>query len=540
MYSSPLALDPNPIVSLTMEADIIDGGGKGGLGILKTDQFYGAARLGLSYHMFSPIYPKKSRQKLVQNGSKKEVVAETVDSEFQGSLKERLDSFTVDTRWYPFNAEIYLHKVSTDRAKSYLVKLGSTGKTNRWLDEMEVYNHKDKGQEVFASYAFSKAAAKFLKKNNIKPKVLELNESDVALAIPAFKEEGLETRIVSVSHTPEKCGHKSYYRGTCELLLPEESMPLLKCGEENFFSTPLINFGKVMAHNSDKVACVSKTHADFTKNRIYPQYAGKTVGITNGIDTSWLSQHIQVLYDSYIPGWRLNPKHLEEKIDNVPDDKFIEALKLNRKDSYEALMKLEAENRVISNFDTVQNKPSPEKPTIKFIKRFVDYKNGDQVLKRVNSFPDATFVFSGPPVEMWGRNLLGNLEKTIETSNTPIAYVLNNNREKARKMVLDGIWINIPQPFRESSGTSFMKAGINGIPLVTTYEGSIRDIKVDDGTNAFIVKSDVSNLDEKIEEAIGAWKDNLVSGHAAKQTASSFSYYLMPRMIIDYESMLYD
>ncbi|MFH1229828.1 MAG: hypothetical protein V1678_05410 [Candidatus Aenigmatarchaeota archaeon] len=525
-------LDSDPIISLSIEADTVDGGGKGGLGILMKDKIDGSARLGRPYHLFSMIYPKKSRQKIEGNN----MITEVVDSEYESSLRERAEfSSVIDTKWYPFKTEVYSNKLNTDKAKNYLVKLSSTEGINKWLDSMEVYNHKDKGQELFVSYALAKTTARFLKEKNITPRVVELNESDTAVAIPVFKEERLKAKIVGVSHTPEKWGHKSYLVEDCKMLFNNEAMKMLRWGEDDSCGEKKINFGKILAHYSDKIACVSKSHEIYTKENIYPEYAEKTVGITNGIDISWVSPHLRELYDEYVPGWSVNPKLLEEGLENnVPKDKFLEALRLNRKESREAIEDWKANCRLYSNFEKMKDQPE-----IIFSKRFVPYKNPDKVLGLVNSFPDATFIFAGPPIGPWGDHMLQEIKKTIDNSKSDVAYVINYNREKSRKMVLDGIWVNIPDDNKESSGTSFMKVGMNGNEVATKICGSVGDIKIEDGVNAFIIKDDLSNMSQKLNEAISVYKDNEKSGYAAMKTAASFSYFLMPRMLDDYERNLY-
>jgi glucan phosphorylase len=514
-----------------MEADTVDGGGKGGLGILMTDKFLGAARLGHSYQLFSVIYPKKSRQKIEENN----IITEVVDSEYQSSLKEKVFSSVIDTKWYPFKTEVYSNKLNTDKAKNYLVKLSSTEDINKWLDGMEVYNHRDMGQELFVSYALAKTTARFLKEKNITPRAIELNESDTAVAIPVFKEEKLKTKLVGVSHTPEKWGHKCYPVEDCKMLFNNEAMKMLRWGEEDSCGQKKINFGRVLAHYSDKIACVSKSHEAFSKENIYPEYAEKTVGITNGIDIGWISPRLRELYDEHVPGWSVNPKLLEEGIENnVPKEMFLEALRLNKRESNDAIESWKAESRIISNFDKV-----PDKPKIIFAKRFVPYKNVDKVLGLVNSYQDAAFFFAGPPIGPWGNYIVNEIKRTMDNSKTPVAYIINYNREKSRKMVLDGIWMNIPDDNKESSATAFMKVGNNGRQVATKICGSVGDIKIEDGVNAFIIKDDLSNMSQKLDEAISVGKDNEKSGYAAMKTAASFSHFLMPRMLDDYEKNLY-
>ncbi|MEM3014353.1 MAG: glycogen/starch/alpha-glucan phosphorylase [Candidatus Bathyarchaeia archaeon] len=519
-------MEESTVVYVTLETDLIDGGGIGGLGILTSDVFHEARRRNSPFYLFSPLYPVKLHQK-INNGS---VEMERIKIN-HNSLK-KIDSFRLDTKWYPVEVSVYLHELSIENTRSYFIEMAPT-EGNGWLKELELYNEKDEGQQVFVRYTFARSIARFLRRNSILPKLYHLNESDTAFLILAVDEEDMKGRFIGNTHTPQLHGHKRFRKETCECLIEDKSLEKLKVGEEEYGDIKFINFGRILAYYSEKLCCVSELHEKVTKECLYPEFKEKITSVTNGISLDWISPHLQNLFNQYIIGWE-NNSDLLKNLDVIPDSKLLEAHHLNKRELSEQFLEWKRKQEVISNFDEI----NIDNTIFTCAKRLTEYKRLDHFLKLIDLFPEATFVFAGRPIREWGDKFLKSLIDTIKNSETSIAYVLNHDREKARYMVAGSdVGVNIPVSTSEASGTSWMKTIVNGNILVSTPSGSVPEV-ITDGKNGLIVHDDLSNLREKLEEAV-SFARNGEYAEWIRNSISSSCFVLAPRMFDDYISKLY-
>jgi starch phosphorylase len=344
-------------------------------------------------------------------------------------------------------------------------------------------------------------------------------------------EDGVNSRIIGHTHTPLPAGHKKYRKDVCECLIEDKSLKKLKVGEDGEF----INFGKILAHYSEILCCVSKKHEMVTKKYIYPEFKEKTIYVTNGVYLDWASSHLSEL----IQRLKEEPKLLDVDANpSKPENKLLELHDLSKNNLSKEFTKWKKSSEVISNFDEINSNNF----IFTYAKRLIGYKRADKLLKYVDLFDsdEITFIFAGRPIGDWGNNFLKDLIHTIKNSKKQVAYVLNYNREKARVLVQGSdVWINIPVSDSEACGTSFEKAILNGNILVSTPSGGVPEIIVD-GKNGLIVEDDLSNLDKKLKEAVNILKDRERHARWIKDTISSSYFVTTHRMFDDYISKLYN
>jgi starch phosphorylase len=121
--------------------------------------------------------------------------------------------------------------------------------------------------------------------------------------------------------------------------------------------------------------------------------------------------------------------------------------------------------------------------TIGFARRATPYKRGDLIftdierLKRIASnVGPFQMVFAGKahPKDEGGKELIRRIihAKGQLKSNIKIAYLENYDMELG-KIIISGVdlWLNTPQPPMEASGTSGMKAALNGVPSLSVLDG---------------------------------------------------------------------
>jgi starch phosphorylase len=161
--------------------------------------------------------------------------------------------------------------------------------------------------------------------------------------------------------------------------------------------------------------------------------------------------------------------------------------------------------------------------TIGFARRAAAYKRADLVFFDTPRLADIAknrgglqIVFSGKahPKDQPGKELINRIVSTAREvgDHLKIVYLENYNMDLA-KMLITGVdlWLNTPRKPREASGTSGMKAAVNGIPSLSILDGwwiegciegmtgwaidSIEDTESDD-------EKDANALYDKLDEVI--------------------------------------
>ncbi len=525
---------PNPVVDVSMGTDLVDGGVAGGLEILKTDYFNEMKRRNFPYDLFFPIYPQKNRQ--VIDGAR--IRTEPVDVNNSYVKRNPVgESFEVGGKWYSAMITVYEHPLSTETTKAYAVEISPTEK-NRWLQKLRLYCEEDEGQQLFLRYAFVKGIAKFLEREKIQPSAYQLNESDTALL--AATTNGV--KVIDNTHTPLGHGHKQFSKHNCHNLIDDQSyLDFLQAGSVD----GCYNWGLALAAKSDKIVCVSDFHAEVTKNRLYPQFQDKTVSVTNAIDPNWFSPHLRMLFDMYIEGWR-SDSNLLEHAEKLPTNGLMIARDFAKSDLAAQFDEWYRNGEVVANFSKLEL----GREILTYEKRLTSYKRPREFLESSRNFPRAITIIAGKPSDTWGEEFLNGREengKVVEEglvreilrSERPMAYILNLNRDKARYLTAaSDVWVNIPRSEDEASGTSFMKPEQS--VLVSTPAGSARKVVVD-GRNGLRVADDLSNLNEKVEEALRIVENK--NGELAewnRRVIASSPYILTPRMADDFISGLYN
>jgi glycogen phosphorylase len=150
--------------------------------------------------------------------------------------------------------------------------------------------------------------------------------------------------------------------------------------------------------------------------------------------------------------------------------------------------------------------------TIGFARRFATYKRADLMfqdpdrLQRllVNPWRPVQLVFSGKahPADEPGKQIL---QRVYQYSREPrfegrIAFLEDYDMHLAHCLVQGvDLWLNVPRPPLEACGTSGMKAGLNGVPQLSTLDGWWAEGY--DGRNGWVIPSDPSDPGSDAAEA---------------------------------------
>ncbi|MEF9437526.1 MAG: alpha-glucan family phosphorylase, partial [Candidatus Mariimomonas ferrooxydans] len=244
---------------------------------------------------------------------------------------------------------------------------------------------------------------------------------------------------------------------------------------------------------------VSKLHGQVTRemwSSIWPGIPSDEVpivSITNGIHTKgWVSDEVNMLYDRYLgPGWAEhdleNP--VWENVDQIPDEELWRTHQICKERLIAFSRKrLKAQIQRRGTYHTELNWAEevldPMALTIGFAKRFAGYKRGNLILKDpkrllrilTNKERPVQFIFSGKahPRDAEGKEIIRQIIHFAGQYEVRrhIVFLEDYNINIARFLVQGiDVWLNNPRRPLEASGTSGMKAAVNGAINMSTLDG---------------------------------------------------------------------
>ncbi len=337
----------------------------------------------------------------------------------------------------------------------------------------------------------------------------KLKHSEITQATDKQIESAAKTvakKLVYTIHTPVKAGHdrfnKSVYAGishqSCRHILE-----LLAHDEEAPHS---YNFTTLAMRVNRGANSVSRLHRDVTHKQ-FPEFADKITAITNGVHhLTWISDARAELFDSFqeLNDWRNNPGVLKNAEKLKGDSRFrTYFLRAWEQDSatlydYVNAMLLQHRNQMTSTWIDPPNfysniidnntKLHHKTFTVGFARRFSTYKRADLIFDNLetlckiatdNNWP-INFLFAGKahPADEPGKSvikLILDYQKDLhEQSNglLNLIFIPNYDMHIAKLMVAGvHIWLNNPKRPLEASGTSGMKAALNGVPNLSIMDG---------------------------------------------------------------------
>jgi starch phosphorylase len=270
---------------------------------------------------------------------------------------------------------------------------------------------------------------------------------------------------VFTTHTPVASGHDQFPLDLAERVL---GRPEIKRMSEIFTCDGVLNMTFLALNLSHYVNGVAKRHQEVSQHMFgrYPIDA-----ITNGIHVAtWATPAFQALFDRAIPGWREDNASLRY------------ALKIPRHSVQTA--HLEAKRTLLDRVrhDSGQTM-SEEVFTIGFGRRATPYKRAGLLLRDAERLSRLArevgpiqIVYAGKahPRDEAGKDMIREIVATLAHlgENVRGVYLADYDMDLA-KLMISGVdlWLNTPEPPLEASGTSGMKAAVNGVPSLSTLDG---------------------------------------------------------------------
>jgi len=271
----------------------------------------------------------------------------------------------------------------------------------------------------------------------------------------------VQEKCVFTTHTPVAAGHDVFYQDTVDQVLTDK----LHLLEETGFREEL-NTTRLALEYSGVNNAVSKKHEEVSK-KMFPSHSLE--GITNGIHPStWAQEELKKLYNRKIPGWKEEPESLT-RVEAISDKEIWNA---------HSKAKTELVNKIN---EKKQTGFQSDKFTIGFARRATGYKRATLLFRDIEKLDEISsnhpiqIVIAGiaHPDDHQGKEIIKQINSYKNVlENVEVVYLENYNMEIAKRLISGtDIWLNTPKRGKEASGTSGMKAALNGTPQLSILDG---------------------------------------------------------------------
>ena len=278
--------------------------------------------------------------------------------------------------------------------------------------------------------------------------------------------DGIRRMCIFTTHTPVPAGHDQFPKPLVRQLLGDEWMSLLE--QTQALHDDALNMTYLALRFSGYVNGVAMRHGEVSRG-MFPNYA--ISAITNGVHAmTWTSPAFRELFDHYIPGWRTDNNYLRYAI-SIP----LEDIRVAHATTKESLF-AEIRHRTSVSLD-------PKVFTIGFARRASTYKRADLLfqdrerLKRIaRDVGPIQLVYAGKahPRDDGGKKIIRQVFEGASSLSEVIRTVYVENYDMSwGRLITSGvdIWLNTPMRPQEASGTSGMKAALNGVPSFSVIDG---------------------------------------------------------------------
>ncbi|MEW5890045.1 MAG: alpha-glucan family phosphorylase [Pseudomonadota bacterium] len=519
----------------------------GGLGILAGDHLKAASDLGLPFVGVGLLYRQGYFLQTIDSEGNQHAIYN--DSDF--------DDLPIEPVRRDDGAELRVPVELLDRKLQVKVWRARVGHVSLYLLDTDVEENSphdrgighrlyggDRTTRIEQEIVLGVGGVRALREMGLNPTVWHINEGHAAFLVLermrllagqqgldfAAALEAVAANTVFTTHTPVPAGHdhfgedmvRRYFEQFCRDLRvsPEELLALGRApGSHDFNMTVLAVRGSRFQNG------VSRIHGDVSArilNTLWPQIEAEenpVTYVTNGVHIpTFLSNEWNDLFDRYLgPGWsgRLTDRSCWEAVHAIPDNQFwsvhqslkMQMLHLVR----HRISQQHARNHGSeAHLDRLLKWADPANPnvlTIGFARRFATYKRAAMLfenpdwLREILNDPKrpVLFIFAGKahPADEPGKALI---RRVAEVARMPefegkILLVEGYDLRLARRLVSGvDVWLSNPVFPLEASGTSGMKAAINGVINLSVLDGWWGEGY--DGRNGWAIKPASDTLEE--------------------------------------------
>jgi starch phosphorylase len=508
----------------------------GGLGALAGDLLKEASDQALPMVAVGLLYRKGYfRQRIDGGGWQHEYWIDTDPQRLPAARVSGADGtpLTIEIPIYDTPVLAYVWRVDVGRVPLFLLDtdISRNGPLERWITG-RLYEA-DPTTRLAQYVLLGVGGMRALRALGIEPGLIHLNEGHAALAPLAFAAangdaeapagaprslEEARLRTVFTTHTPVPAGNDSYpadevlaaIRGLLgEMPVSEAELIALGRSHPENAGEP---FGVTQAalHLSGSAGGVSRRHGEVSRAMWSPLWPDRSVEevpirhVTNGVHVpTWIGPAMRELLDRYLgPEWtaRASDPQTWAAIDRIPAQELWQARQRQRAEMVEFVRRRSTQDRLLRGdlrayVDAAARGFDPSVLTIGFARRVATYKR----LELLTRDPELTLallsgerpvqvVLAGKahPRDEEAKHSLRNLfgMKAAQVVGERVVY-LDDYDLATGAMLVRGcdVWLNLPRPPLEASGTSGMKAAFNGGLQVSVLDGWWAEAY--DGTNGW-------------------------------------------------------
>ena len=492
----------------------------GGLGVLAGDTMRSAADLGLGLCAVTLVHRKGYFEQHLSDQGVQTAVDQPWTLEKMLTLEKAVVEVTIEGRPVMIRAWRYdLEGVSGHVIPIYLLDtdLPQNEPADRRLTD-HLYGG-DTDYRLRQEAILGIGGARMLEALNYEVDVYHMNEGHAALltvglmqqqlngspnrTIEEADREAVRSRCVFTTHTPVPAGHDRFSMEQTYRILGHDTASLLE--RMGGCHDGMLNMTYVALASSRFVNGVAMQHGIISRE-MFPAYA--IDAITNGVHAAtWTAAPFQAIFDRNIPRWRKDNFQFRYAIDTP-----LREIEQAHAASKRILIDTVAERTGISLRSNVF--------TIGFARRVATYKRADMLLtdperlvRLAEKFRGLQVIFAGKahPHDEPGQKLIRQIFEVsahLKSDALKIVY-LENYEWRLGAMLTSGVdlWLNTPRRPFEASGTSGMKAALNGVPSLSVLDGWWVEGCVEGVTGWAIPDSDqqeqeVASLYERLESTI--------------------------------------
>jgi glycogen phosphorylase len=278
--------------------------------------------------------------------------------------------------------------------------------------------------------------------------------------------EQVRKRVIFTTHTPVPAGHDRFPLSLVKTVLGDVPFALLQSAE--LLDESELNMTHLVLRLSRFVNGVAMKHREVSQG-MFPSFPIDS--ITNGVHAAtWTSPSFAKVFDRRIPEWRADNLYLRYAV-GIPLDEIRAA-------------HAEAKDQLIATVhDRTGVQLDPKVFTIGFGRRATPYKRADLLfadtdrLARISQgVGQIQILFGGKahPHDHGGKDLIRRIHEAADklAGRVKVVYVEGYEMSFAAQMTAGvDLWLNNPMKPLEASGTSGMKAAINGVPSLSVLDG---------------------------------------------------------------------
>lgn len=396
----------------------------------------------------------------------------------------------------------------------------------------------DREQRLQQEIVLGIGGVRVLRALNINPTIWHANEGHTAfMTLERVREEvakgasfteavsKVQAATVFTTHTPVLAGHdvfsteliEKYFRGYWESLGIDRGT-FFQLGQPGSADTQHFNMTALALRMANQRCAVSKLHGKVTRkmwHNLWPDVVEEQVPIshiTNGIHVpTWIAQELYNLFEKYLgKDWvtKHDDNRLWERLLDIPDEELwavhqLLGNKLTSAVRAHARQQWVQDNAEPDDMPAMGTLLDPEVLTIAFARRFTEYKRPMLIfrdikrLKRIvnNALRPVQIIFAGKshPADFASKQLVHQvyqlaLDRGLQGR---IAFIENYDMHLARYLVQGvDVWLNTPRRLQEASGTSGMKAALNGVLNLSVSDGWWHEGY--NGNNGWVIGNDLT------------------------------------------------